>query len=156
MSALMEQHERWDDAKRRLWPVPKRDSGPRKREVMQQVLDRIETAPEPVEKPPLFIGPIVEISPLASVMSFKGPHWRAIAEQVAAKHGVSFKEMCSRTRRHPVVAARQEAFWRIRKEVYVLGKPMSLPEIGRRFGKHDHTTVLHGIRKHQERMAAEA
>ena len=32
----------------------------------------------------------------------------------------------------------------------------SLPEIGRRFGKRDHTTVMHGIRRIEELMATDS
>ena len=32
----------------------------------------------------------------------------------------------------------------------------SLPEIGRRFGGRDHTTIMHGIRKIDELIAADA
>lgn len=33
--------------------------------------------------------------------------------------------------------------------------PLSLPEIGRRFGGRDHTTVLHGVRAVETRLAAD-
>jgi chromosomal replication initiator protein len=32
----------------------------------------------------------------------------------------------------------------------------SLPEIGRRFGGRDHTTVMHGVRRIDELMAADS
>ena len=32
----------------------------------------------------------------------------------------------------------------------------SLPEIGRRFGGRDHTTVIHGVRRIEELMAVDA
>jgi chromosomal replication initiator protein len=32
----------------------------------------------------------------------------------------------------------------------------SLPEIGRRFGGRDHTTIMHGVRKIEELMAIES
>lgn len=74
--------------------------------------------------------------------------WRSIIEEVAQKHGVLMSDMRSVRRGRPLVAARHEAMWRMRNET-----SMSLPEIGRRLGGRDHTTVLHGIRKHEARIA---
>jgi chromosomal replication initiator protein len=34
--------------------------------------------------------------------------------------------------------------------------PRSLPEIGRRFGGRDHTTIMHGVRKIEEMMATDS
>ena len=34
--------------------------------------------------------------------------------------------------------------------------PRSLPEIGRRFGGRDHTTIMHGVRKIEELMATDS
>jgi hypothetical protein len=108
---------------------------------MQQRIDR------------LFPLPIVEIdddgAPVVRVL-FKA-HWREIAEQSAAKHHVTLLDLRSARRDQAVVKARHEAFWRCRNET-----TLSLPEIGRRFGGRDHTTVLHGIRKHVQRTLAAA
>ena len=75
------------------------------------------------------------------------PQWKQIARQVAAKHGVSVTDLLSARRDRPVAVARHEAFYRCRHET-----TLSLPEIGRRFGGRDHTTVLHGVRMHEQRM----
>lgn len=71
-----------------------------------------------------------------------------ILREVAAKHemapGLVRSENCWRA----VAVARQEFMWRARKETR-----FSLPQIGAFIGR-DHTTVLHGIRRHEERIAA--
>ena len=77
---------------------------------------------------------------------FTRPAWKQIAIDICKKHDSSFEEIFNDNRRHDLVVIRQEIFYEIRHQ---LG--MSLPEIGRRFNR-DHTTVLHGIKKHEERM----
>lgn len=65
-----------------------------------------------------------------------------IQRTVATAYGVSRHDMLSARRTANVVRPRQIAMY--------LAKTMtlrSLPEIGRRFGGRDHTTVLHAIRK---------
>lgn len=74
-----------------------------------------------------------------------------IVAEVASKHGFTFDEMTSARRQRDLVIARQEAMWRCKKET-----PYSLPRIGTFFGGRDHTTVLHAVRRHEERMAREA
>lgn len=64
-------------------------------------------------------------------------HWRVRPDLLAA-----------RTRNPLVVAARQHAMWLIRTHT-----GLSLPLIGQLLGNRDHTTVLHGIAQHQDRMA---
>lgn len=78
--------------------------------------------------------------------------WRieAIKQQVASKHGVSISCLESASRNPRFVKARQEGFYRVRHEI----EGMSYPMIGRCFGGRNHTTVLHGERKHIERMKA--
>ena len=74
--------------------------------------------------------------------------WKAILFEVCNKHGLTVHELVGPQRSYPIVAARHEAMWRMTKETQ-----MSLPQIGRRLGGRDHTTVIHGVRKHVERMA---
>jgi hypothetical protein len=42
----------------------------------------------------------------------------------------------------------------MRTEILVGGLPMSFPAIGRRFGGMDHTSVMHGFRKHEANLNA--
>jgi hypothetical protein len=72
---------------------------------------------------------------------------KAITLEVARKHRMPVKDILSSRRSRPIVAARHEVFWRCWKET-----ALSLPQIGRLLGGKDHTTVLHGLRKHEERM----
>lgn len=65
-----------------------------------------------------------------------------IVESVAADSGLPTEVILSPLRTREAVAARQKGLYL----AYVMsGK--SLPEIGRRFGGRDHTTVLHAVRK---------
>ena len=71
--------------------------------------------------------------------------------RVVSKHfGVSRTEILSERRHRAIVRPRQIGMW--------LAKTMtarSLPEIGRRFGGRDHTTVLHAIRKIEGELAGD-
>lgn len=71
-----------------------------------------------------------------------------IARQTAARYGVTINDIKSPRRDQRFVRARQEAMWRARNET-----PHSLPAIGRFLGGRDHTTIIYGIRKHEERIA---
>lgn len=96
----------------------------------------------------LFGGkPIVEID--AFRPSPADLTWKRIAQEVAQKHSVPMTDMFSARRNKEAVAARHEAFYRCSVET-----SMSLPQIGRRFGR-DHTTILYGIRKFKRMMEAQ-
>jgi len=79
------------------------------------------------------------------------PNWRRIVLEVCEKHGLRLNDVISERRAVPLVKARQEAMYRLHQET-----TMSLPAIGRRLGNRDHTTVLYGIRRHQQRMQEDA
>ena len=95
-----------------------------------------------IARPDARPGPPVDIAE-------RGRWIREIIDQVAAKHGFTYLEMVGRRRTADVVRARQEAYWRCMRETV-----FSVPTIGRHFGGRDHTTVLHGVRVHAERMKA--
>lgn len=64
-------------------------------------------------------------------------------QRVVAKHyNVSKTELLSNRRTRTIVKPRQVAMYLSKAMT-----PRSLPEIGRRFGGRDHTTVLHAVRK---------
>jgi len=65
-----------------------------------------------------------------------------VIETVAAEHSLSPVVVLSSVRTRDAVAARQKGLYLAYR---LSGK--SLPEIGRRFGGRDHTTVLHAVRK---------
>lgn len=101
--------------------------------------------PKPVlavaaEEPGEFYGPFLRIPPAP---------WEIILREVSDKHGISIIDIKSDRRSVPLVRARHEAMYRMSKETL-----LSYPQIGRRLGGKDHTTVLHGARRHRERMEA--
>ena len=80
---------------------------------------------------------------------FARPQWKMIARQVCAKHGVDFDEVCSDRRIKRLVLIRHEIFYRLKVDLQ-----MSYPQIAEKFNK-DHTTILHGVRKHAARLSLE-
>ncbi len=66
---------------------------------------------------------------------------------VASHFNVSRADLVSSRRARAIVRPRQIAMYLAKKLT-----PRSLPEIGRRFGNRDHTTVLHAIRKVEQLM----
>ena len=70
-----------------------------------------------------------------------------IARAVAKAHGIDWQDFISKRRWKHVVQARQHAMWEIRKNT-----TLSLPSIARILGGFDHTTILWGLRKHQQRI----
>ena len=83
------------------------------------------------------------------------PDWQLVEEfvgdvsqikrEVAAKYRVGINEIDSKRRHKLLVQARQEIFWRAKRETTA-----SFPEIGRRVGGKDHTTVIHGVRRYEQ------
>ena len=65
-----------------------------------------------------------------------------IQRMVARHYNVSKTELLSNRRTRTIVKPRQVAMY-----LSKIMTPRSLPEIGRRFGGRDHTTVLHAVRK---------
>lgn len=96
--------------------------------------------PEPVEP-----APAEEIEPRALWFRIVGsgiPLIRDVQEVVADFYGFSIVDLHSKRRDFPLARVRQVAMY--------LAKTLtekSMPEIGRRFGGRDHTTVLHAVRK---------
>ncbi len=66
----------------------------------------------------------------------------AIQERVCAHYGIPSIEMRSARRARRVARPRQVAMY-----LSKMLTPKSLPEIGRRFGGRDHTTVIHAVRR---------
>ena len=72
-----------------------------------------------------------------------------ILRETAHKHSVLLSDMLSERRRKHLVAARHEAMY----EIYARTN-LSLPQIGKKMGWRDHTTIIHGIRAHASRTGA--
>lgn len=71
------------------------------------------------------------------------PRLKDIMEEVAEKHGIGVLDVKSKRRSSHLVKARQEFFYRARMETM-----QSLPAIAAFCGGRDHTTALHGVKKH--------
>lgn len=71
----------------------------------------------------------------------------AIIKQVALKHKITVADLLSDIRARPIAAARHEAMYRIREE-----RKLSWGRIGYLLNR-DHTSCLHGWRRHQARLA---
>jgi chromosomal replication initiator protein len=72
-------------------------------------------------------------------------------QRIVARHyNVSRQELVSNRRTRVIVKPRQVAMYLSKTMT-----PRSFPEIGRRFGGRDHTTVLHAVRKIEELISAD-
>src|SRR5690606_25383533 len=113
------------------------------------VRERLTTAPVGEKPLPVYPGP----TPTPTLPPRHRPsalEWREIVREVATEHGLDERELMQPGYRpQKIIIARHEAFYRLRHE-----RLLSLAEIGRLMGGFDHTTVLHGIRRHDERMEA--
>ena len=74
-----------------------------------------------------------------------------IQKTVAEHYGLKQADLISERRARAVARPRQVAMW-IAKQVTT----RSLPDIGRRFGGRDHTTVIHAVRQIEKLRAADA
>jgi chromosomal replication initiator protein len=69
-----------------------------------------------------------------------------LIRETAAKHNLSTVSIKRHNRRKGVVWARFEIMWRARHE---LGAPYAL--IGQVLGGRDHSTIMHGIERYENR-----
>jgi len=93
----------------------------------------------------------VKCCPLCGSRKWKGTRRISVAHiqaEVADFYGLPIMEMTSKRRGHTWVRPRQIAMYLARDLT-----PQSLPEIGRRFGNRDHTTVMHAIAVAEQRIA---
>lgn len=98
--------------------------------------------PEPVQEKPV---PSCVVARVEVVHNSLEPVPKKIAEimrVVCAQYGVTQADMVSSDRRPGVVKARHVAMYLARALTV-----FSLPNIGRRFGGRDHTTVMHAVQK---------
>lgn len=73
-----------------------------------------------------------------------------IQRHVAGRYEVTVEDIRSARRSQNIVLPRHIAMYLAR-----LLTTRSMPEIGRQFGNRDHTTVLHGVRRMEERRATD-
>ncbi|GGW25901.1 chromosomal replication initiator protein DnaA [Gemmobacter lanyuensis] len=74
-----------------------------------------------------------------------------IQRKVAEHYNIRLSDMIGPKRLRTIARPRQIAMY-LSKQL----TPRSLPEIGRRFGGRDHTTIMHGVRKIEELMATDS
>ena len=74
-----------------------------------------------------------------------------IQRKVAEHYNVRLSDMIGPKRLRSIARPRQIAMY-LAKQL----TPRSLPEIGRRFGGRDHTTIMHGVRKIEELMSTDS
>jgi chromosomal replication initiator protein len=65
-----------------------------------------------------------------------------ILDATCAQYGFDVEDLCGKSRRRPLVAARQVAMYVMRELT-----DLSYPSIAREFGGRDHTTVIHAVEK---------
>ena len=74
-----------------------------------------------------------------------------IQRKVAEHYNIRLSDMIGPKRVRTIARPRQIAMY-LAKQL----TPRSLPEIGRRFGGRDHTTIMHGVRKIEELMLTDS
>ena len=74
-----------------------------------------------------------------------------IQRKVAEHYNIRLSDMIGPKRLRSIARPRQVAMY-LSKQL----TPRSLPEIGRRFGGRDHTTIMHGVKKIEELMATDS
>ena len=74
-----------------------------------------------------------------------------IQRKVAEHYNIRMSDMIGPKRQRSIARPRQVAMW-LSKDLTT----RSLPDIGRRFGGRDHTTVMHGVRKIDELRKSDA
>ena len=74
-----------------------------------------------------------------------------IQRRVSEHYNIRLSELIGPTRVRTVARPRQMAMYLCKTLT-----SRSLPEIGRRFGGRDHTTIMHGVRKIEELMATDS
>ncbi|MGQ0609684.1 MAG: chromosomal replication initiator protein DnaA [Paracoccaceae bacterium] len=74
-----------------------------------------------------------------------------IQRRVAEHYNIRLSDMIGPKRLRTIARPRQVAMY-LAKQL----TPRSLPEIGRRFGGRDHTTIMHGVRRIEELMSTDS
>ena len=148
-------HSEYAAIRNRLWPpAPKR---------IVRIIDQRRTPPPPPapkpapkadEPPPPPPPPPTPQDELDRALIFKWqipampPTPRLICAKACERSGISWELLASATRKATVVTERQ----RLMYALYFGWRKSSLPAIGRLLGGRDHTTVLHAVRRHSERI----
>lgn len=79
---------------------------------------------------------------------------RAIAEEVAFDRFISVADLIGKSRKDRHARPRHEFMWRARQVRQEDGSHRySLMQIAQFLGMTDHTSIMHGVREHEKRMA---
>jgi len=99
---------------------------------------------------PVMFEPIKTVKPVVApgiTISKLPPRQSAIIMQdVAERHGLTVDDIKSPSRVHRIVVARQETYYLLREAGY------SYPQIGRFCGGRDHSSVVHGVGMHENKL----
>ena len=90
----------------------------------------------------------VNVVSAADVIKSPASAAKAALRAVSQRTGVPVDAILGRERRSAIAAARHEAVWRVHEAT-----KWSLPRVGRFFDDRDHTTVLHSLRRMENRAA---
>lgn len=88
---------------------------------------------------------------MSAALGPSDPSVAAIIVVVAAAFEVTPHKIRSASRNRAHVIPRHAAMWIARETTR-----LSFPVIGRAVGRRDHSSVMHGVRRMEERMAADA
>ena len=106
---------------------------------------------EPKPEPPIDLPNFLALPPYeGTVVTWPVVASRPIIRHTAEYFRITVELLLSSHRSQPLVEARWIAMYLLKKL-----KHFSYPEIGRRMGDRDHTTVLHGVRRVAALVCAE-
>lgn len=120
--------------------------GDKPRLVVRDVIDLSPSGPKFIYVVP--IGPTIPVFAEMVIPPTTKQRAREILREVSERHGVTEAEIIGEGRSARIVLARHEVCYRMRKET-----TWSLPRIGRFLGDRDHTSIINGIKRHEQRMA---
>lgn len=111
--------------------------------------------PAPAPAPPSPVPNVPDHLMAEAIKMLSIPVWnhdiKKIQQVVCEEYNISFGDLVSHRRLNRLVLPRQVAMY-LCSQLTV----RSSPEIGRRFGDRDHTTVLHGVRKIERLLATDS
>jgi hypothetical protein len=140
-AALAEYRQRYKAARARLWGGEYVE-----RPVVRDIL-HLSARPAIIYDEP--VGPRRPLFADSIVLPTSRAKAREILQEVADRTGFTIEELVSMRRTQPLCDARNEIYYRLKKET-----TWSYPRIGEFLGDRDHTTVMSGARKHAKRLEA--
>ena len=142
-AALAEYRQRYKAARARLW-----GAAVKQEPVVRDILF-LSAVPAMIYEAP--IGPRRPLFADSIVLPTSRAKARQIVREVAEKHGFTVEEIVSMRRNQRLCDARNETYYRLKTET-----TWSYPRIGQFLGDRDHSTTIHGAKKHKKRIAEDA